>query len=57
MEKGVKFSVDLAVNKVLTETEKSQLMEALSETIQKVLGKTESGTVLIYSEKPNPEVG
>lgn len=47
----LKYSVDIAVNRVLSETEKNKLTLALSEAVEKILGRPKSGTVMIYSER------
>lgn len=51
MEQELKYSIDVAVNRVLSETEKNKLMLALSKALEDVLGLTKSGTVMIYSER------
>ena len=51
MAQELRYSIDIAVNRVLSETEKNKLMIALSEAVEKVLGATKSGTVMIYSER------
>jgi hypothetical protein len=56
MAEGYNYSVDLLVNKKLTETEKNKLFIALGNAIKNVLGKPKdgngiNGVILIYSEK------
>ncbi len=55
MAEGYKYSIDLSVNKKLTETEKNKLFIALGDAVKSVLGKPAedgmNGLILIYSEK------
>lgn len=46
---GLKYTIDISVNKVLSETEKNLLMVALSEAVHTVLGPSKSGVVIIHS--------
>ncbi len=51
-DRGYKYSIELGVNCLLTESEKNQLIIQMSEVLEKVLGrKAISGTMNIYSEK------
>lgn len=45
------YSIDIAVGKELSETEKNRLTLALSKAVEDVLGKPKSGTVEIYSKR------
>lgn len=45
------FGIDLEVNRVLTEPEKTKLMIALQDAVQGVLGVATSGVVLIHSDR------
>lgn len=51
MAEELKYSVDIAVNKKLSENEKNKLMLALSKALEEVFGSAKSGTVMIYSQK------
>ena len=51
MAQELKYSIDIAVNRVLSETEKNKLILALSKAVEEILGKSKSGTVMIYSER------
>lgn len=45
------FGVTLEVNRVLTEPEKTNLMIALKNAVQGVLGVAKSGLVLVHSDR------
>ena len=51
MEQELKYSMNIAVNRVLSETEKNNLMLSLTKAVEDVLGVTKIGTLLIYSER------
>ena len=51
MADDLKYSLEISVNRVLTETEKNKLMNALSSAIEDALGQIKSGTMMVYSEK------
>ena len=50
-EEGLKYAIDIFVNRVLSETEKNNLMIALGEAVRSTVGPTKSGLIMIYSEK------
>lgn len=51
LEEGLKYDIDISINRVLSEAEKNNLMIALGEAVRDTLGPTKSGFILIYSEK------
>ena len=44
------YNINIAINKVLSQTERDRLMSALSKAVKDVLGTPEKGLILIYSE-------
>ncbi|MBI2120603.1 MAG: hypothetical protein HYT94_03195 [Parcubacteria group bacterium] len=50
LKENLKFSIDIAVNCTLSETEKNQLMVALGNAVRDVLGPTKSGYIEVCSE-------
>ena len=50
----LKYSADIYIGEVLTESDKNKLMVALSKAIKDTFGRVQTGTVVIHSSPSAP---